>query len=511
MLFENWKRTSLPDVAQAQSRSNVSVMCLNAVRSILVLLALGPIVVHAADAKRPPNIIFFFADDLGIGELGCYGQKKIQTPHVDQLAQEGMKFTQHYSGNAVCAPSRCCLMTGKHSGHAYIRSNREFKPEGQEPIPAEEVTLAELLKEKGYVTGAMGKWGLGPVNSSGDPLSQGFDHFYGYNCQRVAHNYYPTHLWKDREHIRLEGNDAGLKGEKFAPDLYTDAALQFIEANKDRPFFLYFPTIVPHVALQVPEDSLAQYTGKFEEIPYEGNKGYLPHPTPYAAYAAMVSRMDRDLGRTLDLLRRLNLENETIVIFTSDNGPTHNVGGADSDFFESTAGRRGRKGSLYEGGIRAPAIVRWPGHIAPGTVSNHVCANYDWLPTLLDLTDEPAVKLPAGVDGISFAPTLLGKPGEQKQHEFLYWEFPGYGGQQALRMGDWKLVRQNLMPQPAKGQNKQKRKKATLELFDLKSDENETHDIADAHPDVVAKMQAIMFREHVPSNVFRFPALDQPE
>ena len=363
---------------------------------------------RAADdrSQRPgkPNIVFLLADDLGYGELGCYGQQKIRTPHLDQMAAEGMRFTQFYSGAPVCAPSRCVLMTGKHLGHAYIRDNRQAKPgaEGQEPIPDETVTLAETLKAAGYATGAMGKWGLGPPGSSGDPNKQGFDLFFGYNCQAHAHNFYPTYLWRNDQHVTLNNpafsahqklppdadpnNPASYKqyiGSDYAPDRMIDEALGFIRRNKDRPFFLYYPTTVPHLAIQVPEDSLAEYRGKWPDPPYAGGKGYLPHPSPRAGYAAMVTRLDRDIGRMLALLKELGLDDNTLVMFSSDNGPTYDrLGGTDSEFFESNGPLSGLKGSVYEGGMRVPLIARWPGKIPGGRVCDHPAAFYDVLPTL---------------------------------------------------------------------------------------------------------------------------------
>jgi arylsulfatase len=477
---------------------------------VLILLS-GILSLHpggsafGAEKARVPNVVLIVADDLGYGELGSYGQKKIRTPVLDRMANEGMRLTTHYAGNAVCATSRCVLMTGKHTGHAWIRNNAAVKPEGQKPIPAEEVTIAELFHDRGYATAACGKWGLGRMDSPGDPLSQGFDHFYGYNCQTHAHNYYPEFWWVDHQRVTLEGNTRGLTGEHYVPDLYADAALKFIEDNRDRPFFLFYPTIVPHLALQVPDDSLAEYQGAWSDPPYDGKHGYLPHPSPRAAYAAMITRMDRDVGRIFEKLKSLGLDENTIVVFTSDNGPTYDrLGGSDSDFFESAAGLRGLKGSLYDGGIRVPAIIRWPGHIAAGTVSDHCCAFYDWLPTLLDLS-EATDRLPAGIDGISFAPTLLGQPQNQKEHEFLYWEFPAYGGQQAVRLGNWKAVRQNLISKAGK-----KAKAATFELYDLANDPAEEHDVAAQHPDVVQEIREIMAREHVVSTEFPFPALDTP-
>jgi arylsulfatase A len=453
--------------------------------------------VHAADP--PPNVIFIMADDLGYAELGCYGQQKIRTPVLDQLAADGMRFTQHYCGNPVCATSRCVLMTGEHSGHAFIRDNREVQPEGQYPIPDGEVTIAELFHQAGYVTGAMGKWGLGPPASTGDPLRQGFDRFFGYNCQRHAHNYYPRYLWDDDQRINLEGNDRGLTGAQYAPDLCTEQELAFIRANRDRPFFLYVPTIVPHLAIQVPEDSLAEYRGLWDDPPYEGGHGYLPHPAPRAGYAAMVTRMDRDVGRILDLLEELGLSERTIVVFTSDNGPTYDrLGGSDSEFFHSAGPLRGLKGSIYEGGIRVPMIARWPGRIPAGATSDFVSAFYDWMPTLMDLIGKPELT-PAESDGVSIAPTLLGR--EQPRQEFLYWEFHGYGGQQAVRRGDWKGVRQNLL-------RRNQEPDLSIELYNLADDVGESQNVADEHPDVVAGIERIMREQHTPSQEFPIPALD---
>src|SRR5215510_1239735 len=274
------------------------------------------LVERSGRTQGKPNIILILADDLGWGDLGSYGQTKIKTPHLDRLAAEGIRFTQFYSGSPVCAPSRCVLMTGKHGGHAYIRDNREAKPEGQQPIPASEVTIAELLKSRGYATGAFGKWGLGFVGTEGDPNKQGFDLFYGYNCQREAHNFYPDHLWRNEQKVVLEGNNRGLTGKHYSHDLIEAEALQFIRDHRARPFFLYVPFTIPHLALQVPEDSLSEYVGKWDDPPYDGSRGYLPHPHPRAAYAAMVTRMDRSVGRILALVKELGLDDNTLVIFT---------------------------------------------------------------------------------------------------------------------------------------------------------------------------------------------------
>lgn len=447
-----------------------------------------------AGEKRKPNIIYILADDLGHAELGCYGQKKIKTPNLDKMAAQGLRFTQHYAGNAVCAPSRCVLMTGLHSGHAQIRNNSEMKPDGQQPIAADTVTIARLLKLAGYVTGMIGKWGLGMHDSTGDPQKQGFDHFFGYYCQRHAHNHYPTFLWRNAEKVPLAGNPGKATGKQYSHDLFEQEALDFIRKNKDKSFFLYLPFIVSHVALQVPEDSLKEYKGLWDDPPYKGGKGYQPHDHPRAAYAAMVSRMDRTVGRILDLLRELNLDEDTIVIFSSDNGPTHEgVGGSDSIFFLSAGRLRGFKGSLFEGGVRVPMIVRWPGRTQPGRTTDLLSGFQDVLPTLCDIA---GAKTPEKLDGLSMLPTILGK-GEQKKHDFLYWEFPGYGGQQAVRMGEWKAIRQNMH----KGN-------LQIQLFNLKADEGETTDVAGQNPAMLERALRIMREQHTPSKLFPFKAID---
>jgi len=469
---------------------------------------------------RLPNIVLILADDLGYGELGCYGQQKIRTPNLDRMAAEGMRFTQFYAGAPVCAPSRCVLMTGKHLGHAAIRDNSEVQPEGQWPLPAEEITIAEILKNKGYSTAAIGKWGLGPPRSSGDPNSQGFDLFFGYNCQRHAHNHYPSWLYRNHEKVSLNNpefsahqrfpsdadpNDRRLYaqyvGQEYAPDRMLAEALDFIQKNRDRPFFLYYATTVPHLALQVPEDSLQEYLGDFPETPYLGDRGYLPCFAPRATYAAMVSRLDRDVGKILDQIKQLGLDSETLVIFTSDNGPTHGrgggpqdgVGGSDSVFFQSAGTLNGLKGSVFEGGLRVPMIARWPGKIPAGTVSEHVGAFYDFLPTFAEIV---SAQIPTGIDGISFLPTLLGKSQEQRQHEFLVWEFYGYGGQQAVRFGPWKAVRRDCYQSPD----------GPITLFNLETDPGETRDVSSEYPEIVRKAQSILEREHSDSPFWDFRA-----
>jgi arylsulfatase A len=496
----------------------------------VVGLGLGLMIIGSASAgaARQPNIIFLLADDLGYGDLGAYGQTKIRTPHVDRLAAEGMRFTQHYSGHNVCAPSRCVLMTGLHPGHAYIRNNRggvgqgDGKGgEGQEPVPAGALKLPLTLKQLGYTSGGFGKWGLGAVGTTGDPLSQGFDRFFGYNCQAVAHNFYPTHLWDNRERVRLDNHEfrahqrlapeadpndpksyAQFSGRDFAPDRINEQARRFLRENRGRPFFLYYPTTVPHLALQVPEDSLAEYAGKFPEEPYVGDAGYLPHRTPRAAYAAMITRLDREIGQLLALVDEFGLRENTIVVFTSDNGPlSGRSGGTDSAFFNSAGGLRGRKGGYYEAGIRVPCIVRWTGRITPGSTSDRVTGFEDWLPTLLELAGAKHAT-PQGIDGISFAPTLLGQ--KQPERPFLYRESQGNDGQIYLRVGNWKAYRGNLHPRP----RAESKVPGELELYDLASDPAETNNVAARHPEVVRMMQRIMKEQHVPSPLWPISALD---
>ena len=423
-------------------------------------------------------------------------------------------------GNAVCAPSRCVLLTGKHPGHAFIRDNREVKPEGQHPLPPHTVTLPKLLQQLGYATGAFGKWGLGAPGSSGDPLQQGLDRFYGYNCQRMAHNYYPTHLWDQDHQVPLHNpafapyqklaadadpqepaSYAAWTGQDYAPDLIAAQALKFVRDHRDRPFFLFFPTTIPHLALQVPGDSLAEYRDAFPEQPYVGGRGYLPHRTPRAAYAAMVSRLDRYVGQLLATVQELGLDQQTLFVFTSDNGPLYDqLGGTDADFFQSAGALRGRKGALYEGGVRVPLIARWLGQIPAGVSASLITGFEDWLPTLLELAGAEK-SIPREVDGISFAVTLRG--GSQGPRPFLYREFPGYGGQQAVWLGDWKGVRSGLLPR-----SKQAAPNLKLELYDLREDPTESRDVAGEHPEVVAQLETVMRQQHTASPDFPFAALE---
>lgn len=441
----------------------------------------------------PPVVVLVVGDDLGYGELGCYGQKLIHTPEMDRMAREGTRFTAYRSGAPVCAPSRCCLLTGKHSGHAAIRNNREMKPTGQEPLPGAIPTLADLFKEKGYTTVAAGKWGLGTNENGGDPLKRGFDHFTGYYCQRHAHNHYPSFLFKDGDKVPQAGNTDGDTGETWSQDVFERQALDWLDANRDKPLFMFLPVIVPHVALQAPEEALKPYLGKFDDPAYSGNRGYRKHQHPRAAYAAMISRMDRMVGRVIDRLRQQGRENDALVMVTSDNGPTHDgVGGADCEFFNSAGGLRGMKGSVYEGGIRVPLLAWGPGRVKAGAVSDVDCYAPDIFATLA----EAAGGKPEGSDGISLMPSLTGK-GNQTRHGTMYWEFPGYGGQQALLSGGLKLVRTKLGT-----------KTPQTELFDLAKDPGEKTNLATSRPGDVARLLEIAGKERFPSPLFKFAALD---
>ena len=485
-------------------------------------LFLSLLVFASASFARKPNVILIMADDLGYAELGSYGQKKIKTPRLDELAKEGMSFSRNYSGNAVCAPSRCTLMTGKHPGHAFIRNNGEIKPEGQRPIPKKEITIAEVLKSEGYATGAFGKWGLGGSGSEGDPIHQGFDRFFGYHCQRHAHSYYPNYLWSDLKRVPLnneppvpghaslpKGSDPSdprsydvFKGKEYAPDRINEEALKFVRKNKDKPFFLYYPTVIPHVALHVPDEELKPYLAqKWKDPPFSRHQGYgyTPHFTPRAAYAAMITRMDTYVGRVIDLIEELGLTDDTIVIFTSDNGTTHLKLEVDYDFFKSVGNLRGLKGSLYEGGIRVPLIVKWPGKIKAGAVSHRMTGFEDWLVTLHTLI-EAKNPLPPVHDGYEQAHLLLGKCALVRPP--LYREFSGYGGQQAVWTGKWKGIRQKML---RKGKNHDPLK---IELYDLDSDPSESTDLAAKHPEVVERIRKLMAEQHVPSPHFPMKPID---
>lgn len=449
-------------------------------------------------ATEKPNIIYILADDLGYGDLSVMGQKKFTTPNIDKLAEQGMLFTQHYSGSTVCAPSRSSLMTGMHTGHTVVRGNYEIQPEGQYPIPDDTYTIAEFLKEAGYTTAAFGKWGLGYPGSEGDPNNQGFDTFFGYNCQMIGHNYYPYHLWSNQDSIVLAANSGTNRGA-YAPSLIHDKTLQFIEENKDRPFFAYVPSIIPHAELVVPDEIHKNYSGKFEpEKPYKGVDGgsgyklggYGSQPEPHAAFVGMVRLLDQQVGEIVKKVEELGISDNTIIIFTSDNGP-HKEGGADPDYFESNGPFRGYKRDLYEGGIRVPMVVKWPNVIKEGSKTEHISAFWDVFPTIIDLLGE---EKEGEMDGISFLPTLLGKDEKQEQHKYLYWEFHELGGRQAVRMGDWKAVKYNVL----------RDLDAKIELYDLTNDISEKQDVAEDHPEIVAEMEKILNEARTPSEVFAF-------
>jgi arylsulfatase A len=467
--------------------------------SIKKTISLGVVhLIGLTSFAAKPNIIYILADDLGYGDLSCYGQKHFQTPNIDGMASEGMRFTQHYAGTTVCAPSRSSLMTGLTTGHTPIRGNKQHGEEGQWPLPANSFTIAEMLKEAGYATGAFGKWGLGSPGSEGDPNNQGFDKFYGFNCQSLAHNYYPGHLWDNQEKIILEGN-SGDKFEEYAPDLIHKQALMFMEKNKDKPFFLYYPTTIPHAELMLPPKYMEKYRGKFlPEKKYEGavpgsnrfrEGAYGTQPESHAAFAAMVTLLDQKVGEIFAKLKELGLDKNTIVIFSSDNGP-HKEGGADPDYFDSNGPYRGYKRDLYEGGIREPMIVWWPGKIKQGTTSDHLSAFWDVMPTLAEIV---GAGTPRNIDGISFLPTLLNKSG-QKNHETLYWEFHELDGRQAIRKNNWKLIRYQVFI-PAK---------TTTELYDLDKDPGEVNNVADKHPELITELLKRMAESRVPSDIFKF-------
>lgn len=434
-------------------------------------LAAPGILAHGFAAERKPNIIFILADDLGYGDLSCYGQAKFATPNIDRLAREGMLFRQHYSGSTVCAPSRCSLMTGFHMGHAYVRGNAA---EGKGlPLRPEDVTVAEMLQKAGYRTGLYGKWGLGVEGTTGHPNRQGFDEFFGYLDQVHAHYYYPDYLLRNETRIPLE------KGQ-YSHDVITEEALGFVRRNRDNPFFLYLAATIPHASMEVPEDSIAPFRGEFEEEPFAPGQHYSAQPTPNAAFAGMVSRLDQGVGRLLKVLEETGLDRDTIVFFSSDNGP-HKEGGRSPDYFHSSGPFRGIKRDLYEGGIRVPLLARWPGKIKAGTVSEHVSAFWDFLPTTCEIAGTAA---PKGLDGISMMRELSGK--RQKKHDYLYWEFYERGFQQAVREGKWKAVR--LAPGKP------------TELYDLTSDISETNNVAAQNPKVVKRLERIMQRARTESD-----------
>lgn len=496
----------------------------------LIFLFFAATLLSCTNKKEPskPNIVYILADDLGYGDVGVYGQQLIETPNIDALAASGLKFTRHYSGAPVCAPSRYALLTGLHMGHSFIRGNDEWRErgavwdfaamladstlEGQRPIPDSTVTMGELLQGAGYTTALIGKWGLGAPASESTPNTQGFDYFCGYNCQRQAHNLYPTHIWENDKRIYLN-NAFMAPGEKladgadpleeasydkfyqndYAPQVMHQKALAFLRQNKDKPFFLYYASPLPHLPLQVPREYVDKYQTKFgDEAPYTGHQGYFPHRYPRAAYAGMISYLDDQVGELVATLKELGIYDNTLIIFTSDNGPTYTAG-VDYEFFNSTGpftnGYGRNKGFAYEGGIRVPMIASWEGKIPAGTTTGHASAFYDVLPTLCELAGAAP---PKNTDGISFLPTLTGQ-GEQKVHDFLYWELLEYTGQQAVQMGDWKGVRKGMFEGNLE-----------VELYDLKGDPQEQNNVASQYPEVVAQIEAIMQQAHEPAATEKF-------
>lgn len=437
--------------------------------------------------EAPVNVIYILADDLGYGDIGCYGQQKIKTPNIDRMAKEGMRFTQHYAGCTVSAPSRCSLMTGLHTGHTQIRGNKEIKPEGQLPMEADTYTLGRLMKSAGYTTGIFGKWGLGYPGSTSVPGNMGFDEFYGYNCQRESHSYYPDHLWHNDRRVDLPEN-ANEGRTVYSQDLIHAEALKFIRDNKDKPFYAMLTYTLPHAELNLPHDSIYRmYENSFDEVAYAYTGGYHASEKPYASFAAMVTRLDMYVGEVMAELKALGLDQNTIVIFTSDNGP-HREGGANPDFFQSYGTLKGVKRDVYEGGIRVPMVAWYPQKIKSGAETAHISAFWDVMPTLAELT---GTTLPATTDGISFLPTLLSKEGQQ-EHDYLYWEFHEMNGRKALRSGNWKLIRQ-----PIAGNT-------IIELYDLSKDIHEDNNIATQRPDKVAELEKLMDSARTESALFNF-------
>lgn len=466
---------------------------------IISLLTLWLMQGIAQTHDTTPNIVFILADDLGYGDIGINGQKLIRTPNIDQLANGGMVFKQFYAGATVCAPSRSALLTGLHTGHTYIRGNVGVSPEGQQPIPDSIITFTEILKQAGYRTGAFGKWGLGPVGSSGDPNKHGFDIFYGYNCQSLAHRYYPTHLWSNQQEITLKGNAGFLQQKQYAPDLIQQQAIDFISADDgSKPFFLFLPYTLPHAELAVPDDSIFQYyKGRFKETPYKGDDygagalsdGYTSQQYPHATFAAMVSRLDAYVGQVVAKLKEKGLEKNTLIIFTSDNGP-HIEGGADPVFFNSGGGFRGTKRDLTEGGTHIPFIASWNGVIKAGATTQHVGAFWDLFSTFADLANVKSVQ---PTDGISFLATLTAKH-PQQNHDYLYWEFHEQGGKQAVRRGNWKAIRLQVDSLPA----------GPIELYDLSKDPGEKNNLAFRYPGKAKELKLLMDKAHAPSALFPF-------
>ncbi|MFT5130203.1 MAG: arylsulfatase A-like enzyme [Rhodothermales bacterium] len=450
------------------------------IRGLALLLIVG-CVANSAIAADKPNLIYILADDLGYGDLGCYGQKQMKTPNIDKMAAEGMKFSRHYAGSTVCAPSRCVLMTGLHLGHCYIRGN------GKVDLRPKDVTVAEVMKAGGYTTALIGKWGLGHEGGEGQPTRQGFDYFFGYLDQHHAHNFYPHFLMRNEERVPLKnvvpnpgpyGQGVATEKVEYSHDLFAEEALAFVDKNKENPFFLYLALTIPHANNEAGDKGM--------EVPDLGEFADKDWPEPAKGQAAMVARMDADIGRLLARLKTHGIDDNTLVIFTSDNGP-HNEGGHRAETFGSSGELRGTKRDLYEGGIRVPFIARWPSKIKAGSNTAHIAYFGDLMATAGELA---GVKPPNGIDSISYLPVLLGKDKEQQRHPFLYWEFFERGSAQAIVMGDWKAVRKPAFTGP-------------IELYKLSDDIGETKDLANGHPEIVARMSDLITGSHVPNPLWK--------
>ena len=443
--------------------------------------------------KKQPNVIYIMADDLGIGDLGCYGQQAIKTPAIDNLATTGLRFTQHYSGSTVSAPSRCTLMTGKHTGHCYIRGNKAIPNESENgrefdfPLVDGEHTVADIFKQAGYETACVGKWGLGGPHTEGHPNKHGFDYFFGYLGQAEAHAYYPNVLWENNGKVILNKT-------AYSHDLIMDKALTFIKQNEEKPFFLYLSATIPHAELIVPPGELGEYDGMFNETPFVNNSGggYCSQPKPRATFAAMVSRLDNGVQQIIDLLKEMGLYENTMIIFTSDNG-THSEGGHDPEFFNSNGIYRGTKRDLYEGGIRTPFVISYPAGIKPGATTDHISAFWDFMPTVCELT---GIKSPENIDGISYLPTLLGKKG-QKKHDYLYFEFHERNGTRCLIKDNWKLIQLNV----------NKTEQTTWELYNLKVDPSERNNVIDQQKKRVDNMKKMLLNARTGNENWNFPTV----
>ena len=469
-------------------------------RKLVYILNFALLLALLANAKSHTNVVYILADDLGYGDLSILGQSNFETPHIDSLARKGMIFTDHYSGSTVCAPSRASLLSGLHTGHAPVRGNLEWQPEGQYPMPEGTFIIPQMLKRAGYISGIFGKWGLGAPKTASEPLNMGFDRFYGYNCQRIAHHYYPYFLWDD-DSLEVLWDNFGMETGTYAPDLIHQEALEFIETNKDRPFFCYYAIIQPHAEMFAQEEYMNKYRGKFlPESSYVGTDdgpdfrkhAYGSQPEAHAAFAAMVNCIDDYVGDIVAKLEALGIAEDTLIIFTSDNGP-HSEAGHNPAYFNSNGPFKGKKRDLYEGGIRVPMIANWPGTITEGSTTDHISAFWDVFPTLAEISDQST---PDNIDGLSFLPTLLGEKG-QANHEYLYWEFHEKKGRQAVRKGKWKGVRYDVSISPD----------SPIELYDLSADPGESRNLAQKHPELAVELSDLMANARTahPNPNFNFP------